>query len=388
MQKKLIVLALASAFAAPAFAATSNVDIYGQFDVSVDRVSGLKSTFAASTQKNTAWRLSSNASRIGLKGSEDLGGGLAAIWQFEQGVTLDAGGAASAWGNSRNTFLGLKGAFGTVLAGTHDTPYKLSTASLDPFADTIGDYNAIIGAFDGYNTSDLRLGNVLAYISPNFSGFTGAVATSFLKETGSDNTSTTHGSPSAWSGMVNYANGPLYLAVGFEDAKHLTPISGNIDIRSWKLGAGYTFGNFVVNAIYDNIKATENLVVGTASDSAKRHAWGLNGVYNMGNIALKAGFYMAGKTSSSLGGFTGTTDTGAKLWELGGDYNLSKRTKLYAVYEHVNNEAQAGYCAGGAISAGFGGSGVNIACGGDPSNSDGVDGKDPSAFAIGMRHTF
>ena len=94
MQKKLIVLALASAFAAPAFAATSNVDIYGQLDVSVDRVSGIQnqtSSGAGTGNSNTAWRLSSNTSRIGLKGSEDLGGGLAAIWQFEQAVNLDNG---------------------------------------------------------------------------------------------------------------------------------------------------------------------------------------------------------------------------------------------------------------------------------------------------------
>ena len=192
MQKKLIVLALASAFAVPAFAATSNVDIYGQLDVSIDYVKGLQ-PFNTPGQSDHAWRLNSNTSRIGLKGSEDLGGGLAAIWQFEQAVNLDNGAVGSGWGNQRNTFLGLKSdSLGTVLAGTHDTPYKLSTASLDPFADTMGDYNAIVGSFDGINTSDLRLGNVLAYISPNFSGLTAAVATSFLKENGMTNIS---GSP-------------------------------------------------------------------------------------------------------------------------------------------------------------------------------------------------
>jgi predicted porin len=377
MQKKLIVLALASAFAAPAFAATSNVDIYGQLDVSVDYVSGLLSRPATTSfggANSHAWRLSSNASRIGLKGSEDLGGGLAAIWQFEQGINLDAGtGQANGgvWGAERNTFLGLKGGFGTVLAGTHDTPYKLSTASLDPFADTAGDYNAIIGTFQGINTSDLRLGNVLAYITPSFNGLTGAVATSFLKETGVSNFT---GSPSAWTGMVNYANGPLYLSGAYEIAKHVGTTIGfdDVDIRSWKLGAGYTIGNFVVNAIYDNIRLKDNLRSST-TNTFKRSAWGLNGVYNMGNIALKAGFYDAGKASN-------TTDTGAKMYEVGGDYNLSKRSKLYAVYTHVNNQANGDYCAGGAASGGFGTSGVNAVCT--------ASGKDPSIFALGMRHTF
>ncbi len=396
MQKKLIVLALATAFAAPAFAATSNVDIYGQFDVSVDRVHGIQNhtTSGAGTgNSNTAWRLSSNVSRIGLKGSEDLGGGMAAIWQFEQAVNLDNGAVGSGWGNQRNTFLGMKGGFGTVLAGTHDTPYKLSTASLDPFADEAGDYNAIIGSFDGINTSDLRLGNVLAYISPTFSGFTGAIATSFLRENGQVNNVTASSSkPSAWSGMVNYANGPLYLSAGYEIAKHVASPLADADIRSWKLGAGYTFGNFVINAIYDNIKADINGLnttifhVGTTTGSFKRSAWGLNGVYNMGNIALKAGFYDAGKVSNTSG-------TGAKMWEVGGDYNLSKRTKLYAVYTLVKNDANASYQAGGAQSAGFGSSGISsTALPGAVVNSSGsiigVSGQDPSIFAVGMRHTF
>lgn len=376
MQKKLIVLALASAFAAPAFAATSNVDIYGQFDVSVDYAKGLKTAGATALQNDHAWRLSSNVSRIGLKGSEDLGNGLAAIWQFEQGVTLDGGAAASGWGNQRNTFLGLKGGFGTVLGGTHDTPYKLSTASLDPFADSAGDYNAIIGSFDGINTSDLRLGNVLAYISPNFNGLTAAVATSFLKENGKSNT---NGSPSAWSGMVNYANGPLYLSAAYETAKHIGAPAADADLRSWKLGAGYSFGDFTVNAIYDNIKATLNsgTFLGTSATgaTAKRAAWGLNGVYNMGNIALKAGYYQTSKLKTSVGT---VPDSSAKMYEVGADYNLSKRTKAYLVYSKVNNDNNASYCAGGSVSAGFGSSGI----------SSTVCGDDPSILALGMRHTF
>ena len=98
---------------------------------------------------------------------------------------------------------------------------------------------------------------MLAYITPTFSGLTGAIATSFLREQGQTNAT---GKPSAWTGMVNYANGPLYLGAGYEKASHIVnggPIFGSlrdIDVRSWKLGAGYTFGNATVNAIYDNIK--------------------------------------------------------------------------------------------------------------------------------------
>lgn len=376
MKKSLIALAVAGAISSPAFAATSNVDIYGQFDVSVDYTSGLKTISASGLQKDHGYRLSSNASRIGLKGTEDLGGGLAAIWQFEQGVNLDTGASTSGWGNSRNSFLGLKGVFGTFLGGTHDTPYKMSTSSLDPFADTAGDYNSIIGSLDGNNTSDLRLGDTLAYISPNFSGLTFAVASSFQKENGQNNT---NGAPSMYSGMVNYANGPLYLAAAYESAKHLDPtgtvigFANDADMKSWKLGAGYTFGDFTVNAIYDNIKATVNSPT-TTTNSIKRAAYGLNGVFNMGNVALKAGYYHANKLKTNTGTIA---DSASNMWEAGADYNLSKRTKAYLVYTKVNNDTNGFYCAGGSSSAGFGSSGVNAVCG-----------DDPSIVALGMRHSF
>jgi predicted porin len=181
--------------------------------------------------------------------------------------------------------------------------------------------------------------------------------------------------------MVNYANGPLYLSAAYETAKHLVPGSGvDFDLRSWKLGAGYSFGNFTVNGIYEDIKGTLNsglTFLGTpftAGADAKRKAYGLNGVYNMGNIALKAGYYHASKIDTSAGS---VNDSAAKMYELGADYNLSKRTKAYLVYTKVKDDTAASYCAGGSNSAGFGSSGVNIVCG-----------DDPSILALGMRHTF
>jgi predicted porin len=390
MKKSLIALAVASALSTSAFAATSNVDIYGQIDLSVDRVSGLEK--GAPGQSNDAFRLSSNTSRIGLKGSEDLGGGLAGIWQFEQGVSFDSqakgginNGSGSGWGSLRNTFLGLKGNWGTVLGGNYDTPYKSSTYTLDPFADTMGDYNAIIGSFGGLNTSDLRMNNSLVYMSPSFSGLSFALGTSFQKESGLNNNSnnTTNGKPAFYSGMVKYENGPLFLSGAYETAKHLGACNGincgtvgsfneNIDTKSWKVGAGYSFGDFVVNAVYDNIKVKVN----TGTTDVKRSAYGLNGVYTIGNIALKAGAYKAGKIS-------GNKDSSASLYEVGGDYMLSKRTKVYALYAKVNNDKNAAYDLGGAAASDYG-----PAAGVPSFVTPGANGRDPGAFSIGVRHTF
>ena len=114
MMKKILAAAIVSAFAAPAFAATANVDIYGILHVSVDVLDdGVLS----------GTNVSSNASRIGFKGAEDVGGGLSAIWQFESRINADDGAAIGT--PMRDTFVGLQSkTLGTLRAGFFDTPSK------------------------------------------------------------------------------------------------------------------------------------------------------------------------------------------------------------------------------------------------------------------------
>ena len=143
MQKKLIALAIAGAFVAPAaFAESGNVTIYGIMDASYDITDNGNSTTAQGEKTN---KVSSNSSRLGFKGSEDLGNGLSAVWQLETGINVDGTTASNL--NSRNTFVGLSGkTWGTVILGKHDTPYKISTRSLDMFGDGLADNRNIMGA--------------------------------------------------------------------------------------------------------------------------------------------------------------------------------------------------------------------------------------------------
>jgi predicted porin len=380
MKKSLIALAVAGAVSAPAMAATSNVDIYGNIGLSYDYVN-TGSNVAGEDKKLS--RVASNSSRIGFKGSEDLGGGLAAIWQIEQQFEWDNGNqnlgvdatknpiagtgtlAASNNGlNLRNTVLGLSSkSMGTVLMGKHDTPYKLATGKLDIFGDTSADYNNIIGNFNGSIVFDLRPGNVLAYITPTFNGIHGAIAYVFGNELGTD-AGASGANANAWSALGMYDNGPIFASLAYEKHNNLNGLSA-FDNHSWKLGAGYSFGDAKVGFIYEDSKVT----------TLSRKAYYLNGQYNMGNIALKAAYGHAGKISS-------TTDTGANTYSLGVDYNLSKRSRLYAQYTKTNNQKNADYGvnAGGAdyyIPA-ITGTGV----------TNGALGNDPSVFSIGMRHTF
>ena len=248
MQKKIIALAIAAAFSAPAFADTGNVSVYGVANLSFDRTdNGVVS----------ANKVSSAQSRLGLKGSEDLGSGLSAIWQIEQGVNMDNSSPAVAGIGTRNTFLGLKGdSWGTVLLGQHDTPYKIATRGLDLFADTIADNRSLMGQTGGGAAShDARLGDVVAYISPAMSGFT--VAAAYVA--GAENLAVAGNSKASAVSLAGlYGNGPINASLAYQNIDGGTACSlpaticvgNNNKASAWKLGGGYTMDAFTANAAY------------------------------------------------------------------------------------------------------------------------------------------
>src|SRR5712691_6666713 len=162
---KASVLAVAAAFGAPshviaadAVTAETSVQLYGHVDVSVDEITkGISGRVAPAPAGAATGRLSwqpdvsSNLSYFGLRGGHDLSGGLKAVFQIETqvevaatpGPTSDA--QVKSGLGSRNSFLGLAGNFGAVKLGKTDAPYKLSTARMDPFSASVGDYNSIMG---------------------------------------------------------------------------------------------------------------------------------------------------------------------------------------------------------------------------------------------------
>lgn len=321
--KKILAIAIASAFAAPAFAATSNVDIYGIIDGSVSlvdvEVGGV--TLVDNVQTGNVGNI--DASRLGLKGSEDLGGGLKAIWQVESKLDLDN---ATSVGE-RNTFVGVSGGFGTVLIGRHDTPEKLSTSKLDLFADSVGDYN-LSGTI-----LDTREKNVLAYMSPSFNGFGFAAAAVAGEQAGAaaDN----DGIADHYSLSATYENGPLYIGAGYTSVSagyelSALKIGGSTidatytlldDADTWRIGAGYSFGNLRLAGVYQSIE------LGTLDGGDDSDGYSLGASYTMGNIVLK-GQYMS--REDLLEGFA-----------IGADYNLSKRTKAYITYTDLSEENSA-----------------------------------------------
>lgn len=362
MKKSLIALAVAGAVSAPAFAATSNVDIYGVLNFAVASIDSDTGT------EDRQLSLASQNSRIGFKGTEDLGGGLAAIWQIESTVFLDESGGPFA---TRNTFVGLKGGFGSVLLGRHDTPVKLLRSKVDNFADTLADSRNLLGAnaVSGTSSFDLRPNNTVAYISPNFSGLT--LMAAYTADHGVSGAGATFPSCVAgadcndrdgYSVSADYANGPLMLGLGYE--RHNTLINATndeIDRSIWRAVAGFNVADFKLGAVYERASGDAAL----ASDD--RNGWGLFANYALGNVVLKANYL-------TVGDYEGVSDSGAKQYTVGVDYNLSKRTTASLFYAQIKNDTNAGFDLGRA-------QGVS-------DFTTVVNGADPSTFGVGLKHAF
>ena len=352
MKKSLIALAVAGVVSAPAFAATSNVDVYGVLNMSLNYVD---SDVVGSTESTN---VTSTASRIGFKGTEDLGGGLAAIWQIESGFNADEQSGSL---STRNSFVGLKGGFGTVLMGNHDTPMKLLGRMVDNFGDTLADSRNILGATSdtGKTAFDMRTKNTVAYVSPNFSGFTATAA--YVADWSGSTSALDSQNTDAYSINGVYTNGPLMLGAAYEAHNGATsaPAPGsNSDM--WRIVGGFNVAGFKLAALYETIDGD------VAQDN--RNAYGLFATYNMGAFALKAN-YMAAGESDLVGG-----NDGGDQWTIGADYSLSKRTVVYGYYVATSNDANAGY----GLGAGAGASDTTV----------GNLGTDPQAFGLGVRHAF
>ncbi|MEW6647225.1 MAG: porin [Pseudomonadota bacterium] len=214
--------------------AAAETTVYGKIHISAGSISqdvaGVENSSTATT---------SHASRIGFKADKKLENGMTVVGQVE--YEIDTVGDAndnndSNFIKSRNTYAGLKGNFGEVRVGIHDTPHKMSTAKLDPLSDTYADYNNVV-------LTDTRASNVLAYLN-KFGDVTVAVA-----HAGGDDAVTAENLGSATSAMIAYESGPLFLSAAIENFDDVA--AGDYE-SSTKLGVGYTFGDVKLGLVYDN----------------------------------------------------------------------------------------------------------------------------------------
>jgi predicted porin len=362
MNKKLVAVAVAGVLAAPlaAQAQTANVTLYGRLNLTAEAVQALQSDGS----KGTYFQVSSNTSRLGVRGTESLGGGLNAIFQIESGVNADTGGGVLA---SRETFVGLQGGWGTFKMGN----FLFPTDDLHPIFGNVPTLTssllstASVWAQGGLATSaggfDNRGGNSVRYDSPNISGFTFSTQISQF-DASSGGGGVTYGSVATqrehayvWGSAAYYNNGPIQAGIGYQANNGVRGYAldgSKLDDYDLTATGAYNFGLFRIGGVWERIQY--DLPVG----DVHRDYFGVSGTFNLGPGQVYA--YVAkaldGKGSGcnindvgctralgAVGGVALGDNTSATEWELSYTYPLSKRTLTYVGYHQISNDSQAAY---------------------------------------------
>ncbi len=349
MNKKLVAVAVAGLLAAPlaAQAQTANVTLYGRLNLTLEAVSGRavdpNLPVTSGPENRTIYRVSSNSSRLGVRGTEALGGGLSAIFQIESSISGDSGGGTLA---GRDTFVGLQGSWGTVKVGNFLAPYDdihpifgnvptlttsiLSTAAL--WAQ--GSQSLANGGFDA------RLGNSIRYDSPRIGGFTGSVQIA-----AADTSNSTLAQQQRHAYIMStggfYSNGPFRVGVAYEGHYKIRGV--NLDDQALSIAGSWNFGVVKIGGVY------ERLDYDTATGDLKRDFWGISATAPIGPGELYAFYGDAadGKggaaNGTTVGQLTKGSETGASQWSLSYTYALSKRTLAYTGFVQTSNESKAAY---------------------------------------------
>ncbi|MBI3901472.1 MAG: porin [Nitrosomonadales bacterium] len=326
MKKSLIALAVAGAFVAPA--AFADTTVYGVVDAAIASVSG---TGERSQTLAVSGGLAS--SRLGVKGSEDLGGGLTAVYQAE--FSLDSQ-DNSGIGGARQKLLGVAGSFGTVATGYLQTAGWDFSNKFDPTA------GSSVSSMQNMNAGNFLLGQkggaeraqrALAYISPNMEGFTVAVNhVTALSGTGNLGlaSATPDANVTANLFAANYEAGPL--AVGGVYGKTSNPVSTNNDRTDYALGASYDVGAAKLFGTYQSTKLDA-----TGANGNNNKLYSISGVIPAGPGAAVLSYAKSTIGTDTSGNSNGSGYTAAYL------YTLSKTATAYAAYAHTSNSSNATY---------------------------------------------
>ena len=383
MQKKLLALAVAGAFVAPAVAQaqTSSVQVFGKLYYEYTFIDQGK--LNPTSDLVNVDMMQTPGSEIGFKGEEKLGGGLSA-W-FQCASTADLRGQSQSGWCSRNSAIGLKGAFGNFWVGNWDTPFK-RVGGVNRIVNETGAFGASFLLTGGATTVNgaenpglfsRRVNNSINYDSPNFGGFQLMVATNSTNSATANTTAQTANKPRQWSFGATYRNGPLNVGGAYEQHKDFSPTGTAFagDDKGWLLSAGYQLGPVKLGATY-----TQQKFEAAAGQDLKVKAWNLAADWKIsGPHGLRVGYTRANDTTGSfVGNIDGSSSrrvgnngaggTGASLWQIHYVHTFSKRTEGTVGYARLDNKQNAVYALGGAHRP--------------------AAGEDQSVFGLSLRHTF
>ncbi|HVK53411.1 MAG TPA: porin, partial [Burkholderiales bacterium] len=397
----------------------STVTLYGKLSVGVESIKAEGAANSAQDIKSRV-RVTDAASYIGFRGVEPLGGGVSAFFQVENLVKPDSGPGRTTFTTAntfanRNSGVGLRGAFGEIMLGRWDVFYTNHIPAGDQlfvksaYASTVlavmgggaaglGGLVSVLGSGnpnEGRGLTDFggRRDNVVRYISPNLAGFTGKVSYVAPENT------TTYATDSAFSNAGEAKDSGIeasltYLnkKIGFFNYSYfkrndylgltgvgtaVAPVVGN-DSTSHKVALGTKLAGFTIGALWDRIRHENpdlNFTVAADQVDRERDAYGVFAAYETGRWAFGTSFAKADEVEDKVAG-TDLADTDARFFQLSANYNISKRTTIYATYAKITNEASAMYdfFAQAAVSdSGPGFIGL---------------GSDPTTLIIGINHYF
>jgi predicted porin len=390
MQKKIIALAIAAAFSAPAFA---DVTVYGQGHLSLDANSGnaAEVTTAPTSGTKNGLNATSNSSRLGFKGAEDIAGGLKSVFQLETEIAQGGNGngpAAGAWLAQRDSYLGVAGGFGTLIAGRLPLANQYANDA-NFFGAKVGDVAALTrGGFGGSTVTGLgtllavpsRVSQAVAYVSPSLGGVT--ILAAYVPNTAQSlglgqnvlNKTTSYTLRASYDSNGIFAAANIASIGGIAGVSTVTAAK-DAKITVTSLAGGYDFGMAKVRAQLVSSTANDKSTT-VAGVDAKQTVMTVGGAIKVsedGTVNLQ----YAKAAKLKLGG-TDVADTGASLIAVGYDQALSKNTTVYVAFAKVSNDKKSQFTATGYAHGGVGAPGYDTAgaaC-------------SPSALSLGLIRNF
>jgi predicted porin len=344
MKKSLIALAV-MAFAGAA-SAQSSVTLFGIVDAAVShyRVDN-GAHFTGLT--NSGY----NSSRLGFRGTEDLGGGMSASFWLEGSLSNDDGTPGGFMFQRRST-VSLASGWGELRLGRDYTPTFWNLTVFDPFGTNGVGTNITLTAkgATGVDPKSVRSSNMVGYfLPPNLGGFYGQINYAWDEISGGNDAGRYIGA------RVGYGSGPWNVALAYGRTDGTDPASlAGPDVRAWNIGGSWDFGMAKAMAMYDNSRYDAG-----AFGVASLKSWLVGALVPVGAGEIRVAYSRAK-----------FEDERASKLALGYVHNLSKRTALYATYARISNSD------GLALTVGSGGGLVGIA------------GENSSGFDIGIRHSF
>ncbi|RYX89434.1 MAG: porin [Comamonadaceae bacterium] len=314
--------------------ATAQVTLYGQADVFVEHVD----TGGGLSQRRVSSG-GSSVSRWGMRGSEDLGGGLKANFRLESGFNMDDGTAQSDLLFSRWVHVGLSGPWGAVDGGRMWSPTFIVGLKSDVLARNRT--SLITNMFRGASTAKGASGTVpgflsnsVRYLTPNFNGLNGELMLTLGEAANKSNSGDGAGA------NIQYTNGPFYIGYGYQSLKSGTaavPVAQPTTEKTHMLGATYNLSPVM---LYATVNTNNSSAAGylRSTNYQASVAWNIKGPHTV----------LAQVTSRKVSG----TAVQARGWQLGYDLDLSKRTKLYARHARVTNKGGAAITLNGAALTG------------------------------------